>query len=1023
MLPEWTVATNYELGIIQERTAVDIALPLASTTGITTSIISGALPAGLRLEENTIIGRPFEVKTDKLSNFVIRASSINGVLDRTFSVIIQGADDPLWITPAGDLGVGPNNVFFILDSSIIDYQLLATDPDLPAGDTLSYFVADGSGELPPGIELTLSGKLIGVVDPLLALDRNIINGGYDVPVYGSVPFDYAVLSDNGLDSYFYDTTLYDYSVPTQNPKKLNRRYEFEVTVTDGDNFVKRRFQIYVVGDDFARADTTIMKAADGVFTADMTYARKPLWLTPSNLGVKRADNYITVYLDTLENSNITGQLFYFLEAYNNDGTPSILPTGMAIDQTTGEIAGRVSYQPAVTREYKFTVSAQRFNEGAGIVTVFGSYSYDVLSGNNTIRIGKLSETLTDGLNDLQNLVTKEIVIEGVGYTVESVNSNNSEYDTITLAVPLLPTYIAVPLVVSRPASGTDYFFVESLLNNDNNFYTGKSLNFSDSESYQLEDIYPYIEWKITADTTLEFNTNILNGNTLEQYLSTDTHPAYITNVSGTEILLLVPAISRNRITNDIKDLFHTADSSEVVINSGATVDRVKIDNVLTRVFSTGRELSFATYTKGFFSKAFSRNEVEVSSSNKTFTLRLLGEVDSTIAWETDADLGVLSANRISTISVNASTTIPGGFLKYALVGGKLPPGIILKGDGELVGKVPINGTPGNPGLTFFDTGQTTFDGSTTTQDRVYTFTVIARDRFGFSATSREFTLTINDLDNLTYSNIFVRPFLNQEQEESFTSLINNSTLIDPTSVYRPSDTNFGVQRDLKSLIYGGIETSSIDTFVSAIAKNHKRKKFLLGDLKTAIAKRPGTNEVVYEVVYIDLIDPAQPLTGNTRTYFNINNGANKITSDASRYNVADSSPVVPRKYRPTPVANTITADSDAIQISQSRDVKRYIANIDNMRENIKSTGTSSRDFLPLWMRTAQSNSLVELDYVLAIPLVYCKPGTSAIIQQNILNTGFNFTSINYDIDRYIIDTTTGISREQYILFANYQFNV
>jgi hypothetical protein len=430
-------------------------------------------------------------------------------------------------------------------------------------------------------------------------------------------------------------------------------------------------------------------------------------------------------------------------------------------------------------------------------------------------------------------------------------------------------------------------------------------------------------------------------------------------------------------------------------------------------------LSFGTYTGGFFTKAFARNETETAKTDKTFTLRLLGEVDSTISWLTNSNLGTLQANRISTINVRAITSIPGGFLRYALVSGSLPPGVVLKGDGELVGKVPINGTAGALGLTFFDTGQTTFDGSTSTLDRVYTFSIIARDRFGFSAISREFTLRISDLDNLTYSNIFVRPFLNSTQQQLFATLINNSTLIDPTNVYRPSDPNFGVQQDLKSLIYGGIETSSIETFVSAIAKNHKRKKFFMGNLKTAVAKAPGTNNIVYEVVYIELIDPAHPFTGHTRTSFSVNNGANKITTDTSRYKAVTDNPV---SYRPAHT-NPITADTNAIKISQSRDVKKYIANIDNMRENIKATGTSSRDFLPLWMRTAQDGGRVELDYVLAIPLVYCNSGTSTLIQQNILNTGFDFTSINYDIDRYIIDTTTGNSNEQYILFANYQFNV
>jgi hypothetical protein len=1027
MLPQWTVPTNYDLGTIQEREAVDIALPLGSTDGVTSTVISGELPAGLRIEENRIVGRLLEVSRDTLSNFVIRASTTEGVSDRTFNMIIQGPDSPNWITPEGRLPVGPNNVLFILDSSVIDYQLLASDPDLPAGDVLMYFVDDDGGELPPGITLTSDGRLVGVVDPLLALDINAINGGYDVPVYGSVPFDFSVVSDNGLDSFFYDTTLYDYSVPTRNPRKLNRNYDFEVTVTDGDEFSVRRFSIYVVGDDFARADNTIMKAADGVYTADMTYIRAPIWLTPSDLGVKRADNYITVYLDTLE-QNVTGEILYFLEGYNPDGTPSKIPRGTAIDQITGEIAGRVPYQPAITKDYKFTVTATRFNELEGVINVFGTYNYEVQSGGTLVRIGKLDDTLVDGLNDLQNLVEKEIVIEGVTYTVKSVSDANANYDLIELYEPLQPTFVALPLSVSRVANGTDYFFVNSLATADKDFYLEKSLNFSDSEMYLMQDIYPYIEWRVsTDDSVTELVTDITGTGAidtiLEDLLSIPTRPAYVeVAADGKSVVMFIPSTAQNRNANFIKSLFHTEDSGEVFAEILAEEDRIKINNTLTRTFSTNRQLSFGTYTGGFFSKSFSRGEIDEVSKSKTFTLRLLGEIDSTISWITDPELATLRANRISTLNVEAVTTIPGGLLKYDLVAGRLPPGIVLKGDGELVGKVPINGTPAQPGLTFFDTGETTFDGAATTLDRVYTFTVLARDRFGFSATSREFTLRISDLDNLTYSNIYIRPFLKSVQKNTFSAFINDASVINPRDVYRPSDPSFGVQKELRALIYGGIETDEIDVFVGAAATNHKRKKYYLGDLKTALAKTEGTDNVVYEVIYIDLIDPALPFAGKARKSFNIINDSVRITADTSRYEVPDDDPTDPHKYRPAP-ANPITADLNAINVSQNNDTKKYISNIDNMRDNIKATGQSSRDFLPLWMRTAQDSRLVQLDYKLAVPLVYCKPGTGQAIYENILNTGFDFTTIDYDIDRYIIDTTTGKSQEQYIVFANYQFNV
>jgi hypothetical protein len=304
---------------------------------------------------------------------------------------------------------------------------------------------------------------------------------------------------------------------------------------------------------------------------------------------------------------------------------------------------------------------------------------------------------------------------------------------------------------------------------------------------------------------------------------------------------------------------------------------------------------------------------------------------------------------------------------------------------------------------------------------------LARDRFGFSAVTRTFTLFINDADNLTYSNVYFKPFLKTEQKQSFLNLINNANVIDTAVVYRANDKNFGVQKELRALVWGGIETLSVSSYISAISKNHKKKRFMLGDVKTAVAKTPGTNNVIYEVVYVDLIDAGKPSSGKTNVSFNTVNNK-RITVDSIKYEPTTDYVELNSQYKPSyrnrPLyPNTTTVDSDAIKASQSTESKRYISNIDTMRDRIKEAGNISKDFLPLWMRTGQNGSLTELGYVLAIPLVYTKPGYSEIIAANILNNGFDFKTLDYEIDRYIIDSTTGNSTEQYLLFANYQFNV
>ena len=67
-------------------------------------------------------------------------------------------------------------------------------------------------------------------------------------------------------------------------------------MSDGDTIARRKFRIYVVGDDFLRADNTILQVGPRTFTADNTFIRTPIWLHSANLGYKRANNYITLFL-------------------------------------------------------------------------------------------------------------------------------------------------------------------------------------------------------------------------------------------------------------------------------------------------------------------------------------------------------------------------------------------------------------------------------------------------------------------------------------------------------------------------------------------------------------------------------------------------------------------------------------------------------------------------------------------------------------------------------------------------------
>ena len=831
----WEIPSGRTLNVLEERVTTTVELPITEsslpldTNNMNVSVISGNIPRGMRLVNHILEGTPYEVPRDTLYEFVVRAEQYGVFEDRTFNILVKGPDDPEWVTPEGELPIGPNEVYFILDSAEIDFQLIAIDPDTVAGDVLEYFILPGEGELPPGISLSRSGRLTGITEPIIEIAKVAGSGNYDANNYSSYPYDFGITDDNGYDSFDFDTTKFGYSMPTKLPNKLNRNYEFVVTVSDGDSIAKRKFRIYLVGDDFLRADNTIMKVANGVFTADNSYIRTPVWLTPADLGTRRANNYVTVFLDVIDLNTLIGLITYEVLDTNPDGTPSILPPGLALDEFSGEIAGRVPYQTAVTKQYRFTLRATR-------------------------------------------------------------------------------------------------------------------------------------------------------------------------RVLGTE---------------------------------------------------------------------------ETPFTDKTFYINVIGEIDSFIQWITPPDIGLINSNFDSNLRLDATTTLPDAVLRYQVLSGKLPPGLRLTFDGDIIGKINSFGSADAEGITVFDSNLLKFDNNTTTVDRNYKFTVRVGDRSGYSAIEREFNISITDPDNKLYSNMFLKPLLKETQRALYKTLITNNNYFDSNLIYRLGDPAYGIQREMKMLLYAGIETMDVGHYVAAIAKNNRRKRYRLGDIKVAVAKAVGTQDIIYEVIYVEVIDPQNDPRG-TRVKFDVtkrqritvdqtlydldkisverakaqglfiitrddgiveyafnpffyvyDRNGNRIIVDLNNLDSADGlvkDPNEPWRFRPVP-ENTMKADFDGITVDGAGKQARYISNIYHARDHIRDIGATEIEFLPLWMRSSQPGEIASIGYTPAIPLAYAKPGMGKEIYTALKRDDIRFNTFDFDIDRIVIDSTEGKSQDQYLVYHNYNFNV
>jgi hypothetical protein len=204
------------------------------------------------------------------------------------------------------------------------------------------------------------------------------------------------------------------------------------------------------------------------------------------------------------------------------------------------------------------------------------------------------------------------------------------------------------------------------------------------------------------------------------------------------------------------------------------------------------------------------------------------------------------------------------------------------------------------------------------------------------------------------------------------------------------------------LIYAGIESVAAVKYVQAMSRNHYQKRLKFGSIKTAVAKDTVTQEAVYEIIYVEIVDD---LEKNSRSISQTVNLPNNINSK------------VLISY------DSIKIDSD-IPLVSDRDHQRVFPNsIKNMRSRIGSVGDRDREFLPLWMRSTQEQAAYETGFVQALPLCYCKPGSDNAaaspaenVAARIKASGFDFKTIDFVADRYIIDIIDGEIEDKYLAF-------
>jgi len=338
-------------------------------------LIAGELPQGIQIATNGMIegvpttsarvqGVPLDVGRDVTSRFAIRAyttRTVNGrvmvdrINDRTFELTVIDRNDPEFVTPAGNIGT-------FYDGRAVDIQIEYTGLDENENPNIELL----SGQLPPGLTVSRTGQISGVIRPLVG-PPGTAPAGWDATNWDFYPWDFSTRS-------------------------ASRNYQFTLKIggtltTVDDPGAIRTYEIFVFGSSTFLTSTTDYTADNTVITADVSPVRIPVLLTPTgSLGSVRSGGFYAFRFeaidfdgDQIEYTITTGPAIGFDAgtvtggpgSFDRDGEgfdrgSQSLPPGLVLNQNTGWLTGFIPDQGATEFTYQFAIRVYKANDPTAI---------------------------------------------------------------------------------------------------------------------------------------------------------------------------------------------------------------------------------------------------------------------------------------------------------------------------------------------------------------------------------------------------------------------------------------------------------------------------------------------------------------------------------------------------------------------------------------------------------------------------------------------------------------------------------
>lgn len=894
------------------------------------SFISGELPGGMYVTRTgELRGVPTItqiVLQTRSYAFTVRATNPDGgVADRSFSLTVSNIFGPE-IFPKLDL------IGAWFDGTYLEYQFESINDNPAAVETWKVI----GGTLPPGVTLDTTGKLSGFVE-LIAANTDLLG------------FEAAPVDLIGIDIV---------------PLSADRYYNFTVQVTDGAKFNSVNVRVLIVSKGNYSADNEITLINNTFIKVDADNKYRPIMLNvpatitklvsgdrfaykllayePQGQDVSwKIDEYKFSGLDELDAAPS--------ETLPGDGT--IGPYTLSLESVYGpltesSISVRVNGRVAPIPGVDFTVAGDqltfKYNNisyiartgGTSIVQIF---THDYKVGDQVVVSGA-SDSSFNGKFTIVNVTGISIYYQQNLPDVEFTESIGK----VSVFLPTPNDTIEVLYLQLGPAPGGRGFDTLLFDQGAEGLPIGLEINtdsgwISGTLPPQIPDLQTYsvnVRAYRTSDPTLESELGqltIIVKRTLNELISWNTPSNLGTIDNGAISELYVEA--ENNLGKELEykiiyDNYRRVPQGLKMLRSGRLIGRVTF-----RYFSLDSAFAYIN----------------------------LASTDGIVPGMSLQGVGIASGSEVTeVIDDNTIIVRPAIYVRQ---------GAVLTFSNETTTKVATSVS--NAISTAIDGGRTTFDQKST-------FTVQATAIDGSISSVKNFTVVVRPRNLAPYENLYLKAMLPEVQRRSLANIVEDKSIFPTSLLYRPDDPYFGVSKSFKMLFLPGLSSAKITEYTTAIANNHYTKNIDFGSIKTARAI-DKTGKVVYEVVYVEAVDPMQFDTSGP--------ALQRILSIANGY------------------------------LYNNQEYKTIYPNsFNNMQYRIDNTiGYTNRGALPTWMTSVQENGLVP-GLTRAIVLAYTQPGASKLIQYRLQASGalpagkFSFVADRYQWENYLskyFDPTTG----------------